>query len=105
MIVNPDRVTAQFEGAAIMSLGNTLYSSVSFKNGQAVESNFTDFLVARIDDHPETHVHIVPSSAPPGGVGEPGVPPVAAAIGNAIFKATGQRIRALPVDPKQLRSS
>jgi isoquinoline 1-oxidoreductase beta subunit len=104
-ILNPDRVTAQFEGAAIMGLGNTLFSSLSFKNGQVRETNFGDYLVARIDATPETHVHIVPSDAPPGGVGEPGVPPVSAAICNAIYAATGRRIRTLPVDPKQLATS
>jgi isoquinoline 1-oxidoreductase beta subunit len=67
--------------------------------------SLTDDQVARIDSTPETHVHIVPSSAPPGGVGEPGVSPVAAAICNAIFKATGRRIRSLPVDPAQLKSA
>jgi isoquinoline 1-oxidoreductase beta subunit len=104
-VVNPDRVLAQFEGAAVMSLSNTLLSSVTFRNGQAEQSNFTDFQVARLTDAPETHVHIVPSNAPPGGVGEPGVPPVAAAICNAIFRATGRRIRALPVDPAQLKAA
>ncbi|HYZ21781.1 MAG TPA: molybdopterin cofactor-binding domain-containing protein [Rhodopila sp.] len=101
-VLNPDRVIAQFEGAAIMSLSNTLYSSLSFKNGQVQETNFGDYQVARMDATPETHVHIVPSTAPPGGVGEPGVPPVSAAICNAIHAATGRRIRALPVDPQQL---
>ncbi len=105
LVLNPDRVTAQFEGAAIMGLGNTLYSSLSFKKGQVQETNFGDYLVPRIDATPETHVHIVPSSAPPGGVGEPGVPPISAAICNAIYAATGRRIRALPVDPQQLAST
>jgi isoquinoline 1-oxidoreductase subunit beta len=105
LVLNPERVTAQFEGAAIMGLGNALYSSVSFRNGRVEQANFGDYQVARIDSTPETHVHIVPSSAPPGGVGEPGVPPVAAAICNAIFKATGRRIRSLPIDPAQLKSA
>ncbi len=83
-----------------MTLGNALYSNITSKNGQAEQSNFSDYTVARIDGTPETHVYLVPSSAPPGGVGEPGVPPVAAAICNAIFAATGKRIRALPVDPR-----
>jgi isoquinoline 1-oxidoreductase beta subunit len=104
-VLNPDRVTAQFEGAAIMGLGNTLFSSLSFKNGQVQETNFGDYTVARIDSTPKTHVHLIPSDAPPGGVGEPGVPPVSAAICNAIYAATGRRIRTLPVDPKQLATS
>jgi isoquinoline 1-oxidoreductase beta subunit len=102
-IVNPDRVIAQFEGAVVMALGNTLYSELTFGQGAAEQSNFTDYRVARIDSVPETHVYIVPSAAPPGGVGEPGVPPTTAAICNAIFNATGTRIRALPVDSALLK--
>ena len=75
------------------------------KQGQVEQSNFSDYSVARTDITPETHVHIVASSAPPGGVGEPGVPPIAPALCNAIFAATGKRIRALPVDPAQLKTT
>jgi isoquinoline 1-oxidoreductase beta subunit len=102
-VINPDRVVAQFEGAVVMALGNTLYSELSFKNGAPEQSNFIDYRVARIDSVPETHVYIVPSNAPPGGVGEPGVPPTSAAICNAIFHATGKRIRALPVNTDLLK--
>jgi len=102
-VINPDRVVAQFEGAVVMGLGNTLYSEISFRDGASEQSNFTDYSVARIDSVPDTHIHIVPSSAPPGGVGEPGVPPVAAAICNAIYNATGKRVRTLPVDTSQLK--
>jgi isoquinoline 1-oxidoreductase subunit beta len=105
MVVNPDRVAAQFEGAAVMGLGNALYSSLTFTRGRAEQSNFTDYQVARIDATPETHVYVVRSEAPPGGVGEPGVPPVAAAICNAIFNAVGRRVRALPVDAATLTSA
>ena len=104
-VVHPDRVAAQFEGAAIMSLGNTLYSSLTFKQGQVEQSNFGDYQVPRIDATPETHVHVVQSNAPPGGVGEPGVPPVSAAICNAIFRAVGRRVRALPVGPEELKAT
>ena len=103
-IVNPERVRAQMEGATIMGIGNTLYGEITFKEGRPVQSNYTDYQVARIDAAPrELEVHIVPSTALPGGVGEPGVPPVAAALCNAIFAATGRRIRSLPV-AKQLAS-
>jgi len=105
LVVNPDRVRAQLEGAVIMGLGNALYGNITVKQGRIEQTNFGDYLVARIDNAPETHVHIVESSAPPGGVGEPGVPPIAPAICNAIFAATGKRIRALPVDPAQLKLS
>ena len=104
LVVNPDRVRAQMEGAVIMGLSNALYSNISIKRGEIQQSNFTDYLVARTDITPETHIRIVDSHAPPGGVGEPGVPPVAPALCNAIFAATGKRIRALPVDPHLLRA-
>jgi isoquinoline 1-oxidoreductase subunit beta len=105
LVVNPDRVQAQLEGAAIMAISNTLYSNITMRDGRTEQSNFPDYLVARIDAMPETHVHIVPSEAPPGGVGEPGVPPIAPAICNAIYAATGKRIRALPVDPGELKQA
>jgi isoquinoline 1-oxidoreductase subunit beta len=105
LVVNPDRVRAQFEGAAIMGISNALYSNISIKQGRIEQSNFGDYLVARTDITPETHVHIVESNAPPAGVGEPGVPPIAPAICNSIFAATGKRIRALPVDPGELKAT
>jgi isoquinoline 1-oxidoreductase beta subunit len=85
-----------------MGIGNTLYGEISFKEGRPIQSNYTDYQVARIDAAPrEFGVYLVPSKELPGGVGEPGVPPVAPALCNAIFAATGRRIRALPV-AKQL---
>jgi isoquinoline 1-oxidoreductase beta subunit len=105
LVVNPDRVRAQFEGAVIMGISNALYSNITVKQGRIEQTNFGDYLVARTDIAPETHVHIVESAAPPGGVGEPGVPPIAPAICNAIFAATGKRIRALPIDPAQLKAT
>lgn len=103
LVVNPDRVRAQFEGAVIMGISNALFSNISIKQGQIQQSNFTDYLVARTDITPDTRVHIVESNASPAGVGEPGVPPIAPALCNAIFAATGKRIRALPIDPAQLK--
>ena len=76
-VVNPDRVRAQLEGAAIMSIGNALYSHITVKNGSVEQSNYTDYLVPRIDITPETHVYFVENTHLPGGVGEPGVPPTA----------------------------
>ena len=68
LVVNPDRVRAQLEGAAIMAIGNTLYGNITFKQGRAQQSNFNDYLVARTDITPETHVYFVENDHPPGGV-------------------------------------
>ena len=103
LAVNPDRVRAQMEGAAIMGLSNALYSDITIRQGRIEQGNFTDYLVARMDITPETHVHIVRSEAPPGGVGEPGVPPIAPALCNAIYATTGKRIRQLPIASADLK--
>ncbi|MGD0152113.1 MAG: molybdopterin cofactor-binding domain-containing protein, partial [Xanthobacteraceae bacterium] len=105
LVVNPDRVRAQFEGAVIMGISNALLSNISIKQGRIEQSNFSDYLVARTDITPDTRVYIVESDAAPGGAGEPGVPPIAPALCNAIFAATGKRIRALPVDTAQLKTT
>jgi isoquinoline 1-oxidoreductase beta subunit len=102
--VNPERIQSQLEGAAIMGLSLAKHGEISFKNGRVVQGNFDDFPVVRIDESPVvTNVHIMPAPAdkPPSGVGEPGVPPFAPALINAIFAATGKRIRSLPIG-KQL---
>jgi len=98
LVVHPDRVKAQFEGAAVFGAGLTMSGEITAAEGRIKESNFNNYTVARIDDAPiETHVSIVGTDAPPAGVGEPGVPPIAPAICNAIFAATGKRIRELPI--------
>ena len=97
---NPERIRSQIEGAAVMGLSLAKYGEISFKNGRVQQSNFDGFQVARIDESPAiTHVHIVPAAieVPSSGVGEPGVPPFAPALCNAIFAATGKRIRRLPI--------
>lgn len=97
-IINPDRVRAQFEGAAVFGTSIALLGEITAQNGRIRQSNFHDYRVARMKEAPiETHVHIVPSTELPAGVGEPGVPPMVPAICNAIFAATGKRIRELPV--------
>ncbi|WP_291858182.1 molybdopterin cofactor-binding domain-containing protein [Bradyrhizobium sp.] len=104
--VNPERIESQIEGAAIMGLSLAKYGEITFKDGKVQQGNFDDFPVIRMDEAPLiTHVHIVPADAdaPPSGVGEPGVPPFAPALINAIFAATGKRIRALPIG-KQLET-
>jgi isoquinoline 1-oxidoreductase subunit beta len=98
--VHPERVRSQIEGAAVMGLTLAKYGEVTLKNGAVEQSNFNDFQLARIDESPlETRTHIVPHGleVPPSGVGEPGVPPFAPALCNAIFAATGKRIKQLPI--------
>jgi isoquinoline 1-oxidoreductase beta subunit len=99
--VNPDRVRSQLEGAVVMGLSLALTGEITFRKGRAEQDNFHMYQVMRMDAAPrEIHVHALPSndwSMPLGGVGEPGVPPVAPALCNAIFAATGKRIRQLPV--------
>jgi isoquinoline 1-oxidoreductase beta subunit len=102
--VNPERIESQIEGAAIMGLSLAKHGEITFKNGKVEQGNFDDFPVVRIDEAPLiTNVYIMPADAgePPSGVGEPGVPPFAPALINAIFAATGKRIRSLPIG-KQL---
>ena len=100
-VINPERVRAQLEGAVIQGIGVAMLGEISFKNGRSQQTNFDGFELIRMDAAPrEVKVHIVPSSdwnRPLGGVGEPGVPPVPPALTNAIFAATGKRIRRLPI--------
>ena len=96
--VHPERVRSQCEGAVIMSLSNALVSELSYANGRTVQRSLNDYKVLRMSVAPrEIHVHLVHAGGPIGGVGEPGVPPVAPALANAIFAATGKRIRSLPI--------
>ena len=99
--VNPERIRSQMEGAVVMGMGLALTSEITFKQGRAVQNNFDGYEVLRIDAAPKVvRVHLVPTGnwdGPLGGVGEPGVPPVAPAIANAIFAATGRRVRQLPI--------
>ena len=98
MVVNPERVRSQFEGAAVMASSIMLSGEISVADGRIRQSNFHDYPVARMNQAPyQTEVHIVESNELPGGVGEPGVPPCVPALTNAIFAATGKRIRELPL--------
>jgi isoquinoline 1-oxidoreductase beta subunit len=95
--VNPDVVHAQMEGGIGFGLGAALSSEITLQEGRVVQSNFHDYQVLRLGEMPQVEVHIVPSTAAPSGVGEPGVPPIAPAVANAFFGLTGQRVRQLPI--------
>ena len=98
LVVNPEITRAQFEGAAVFGTSVAKTGEITATKGAINQSNFSDYPVARINEAPyQTNVYIVDSSAPPAGVGEPGVPPFVAAFGNAIYAATGKRIRELPI--------
>ncbi len=97
LIVNADRVRSQMEGAFVFAMSSAMHGELTWKRGATVQTNFHDYRLVRMAEAPrKIHVEIVRSDRPPGGVGEPGVPPVAPAIANAIFAATGKRIRRFP---------
>lgn len=102
--IHPERVRAILEGAVMYGISLTLRSQLTIKNGTAVETNFDTYKVARIGDTPDTHIYIASSNASPGGVSAPAIPVIAPAICNAIFAATGKRVRALPVNPNDLKT-
>ncbi|MEJ1160077.1 xanthine dehydrogenase family protein molybdopterin-binding subunit [Prosthecomicrobium sp. N25] len=98
--VNPDRIRSQIEGACVMGHSLAMFGEITFEAGRVQQGNFDDYQIARMADAPrETRVHLVSQDfdVPPGGIGEPGVPPYAPALANAIFAATGKRIRSLPI--------
>ena len=97
LAVNPDVVRAQMEGGIGYGLAAALFGEITIKDGAPVQSNFNDYRVLRINEMPAVEVHIVPSDAKPTGVGEPGVPPIAPAVANALAMATGRRLRRLPL--------
>ncbi|MEK9990420.1 MAG: molybdopterin cofactor-binding domain-containing protein, partial [Halieaceae bacterium] len=95
--VNPDIVRAQMEGGVVYGLTAALHGALHLENGAIVESNFHDYPILRMNESPEIDVIIIDSGTEPTGVGEPGLPPIAPAVANAVFKATGQRLRSLPL--------
>jgi isoquinoline 1-oxidoreductase beta subunit len=97
MTANPDIVKRQIESAVVYGLTAALYGKITFKDGQVQQSNFHDYRMLRMNQMPKVEVYIVPSKEAPGGIGEPGTPPIAPAVANAIFAATGKRIRKLPI--------
>jgi isoquinoline 1-oxidoreductase beta subunit len=101
-VVDPDGVRAQVEGAVVYGLSAALKGAITIAEGRVQQGNFDAFDVLRIDEMPEVEVHLVPSTANPTGIGEPGLPPVAPAVANAIFALTGRRLRRLPIRPEDL---
>ncbi|HEY6554901.1 MAG TPA: xanthine dehydrogenase family protein molybdopterin-binding subunit [Vicinamibacteria bacterium] len=102
--INPDVVRAQMEGGIGFGLGAALYGEITLDKGRVVQSNFHDYRSLRIDDMPTVEVHIVPSSEAPTGVGEPGVPCIAPAVANAMFRLTGKRVYRLPFASQEARA-
>jgi isoquinoline 1-oxidoreductase beta subunit len=103
MVVNPDTVAAQMQGGIVFGLTAALKAEATIKNGRVQQSNFHDYPILRIDEMPVIEVYIVPSDSKPSGIGEMGVPPIAPAIANAVYAATGKRIRHIPIKPEDLK--
>jgi isoquinoline 1-oxidoreductase beta subunit len=104
-VVNPDTVRAQIEGAVIFGITAALYGEITLKNGRVDQANFDTYQILRLNEAPVVEVQIVQSFEPPGGMGEAGTSAIVPAVTNAIFAATGKRLRKLPVDAAQLKSS
>jgi len=102
-VVNPDTVQAQVQGAVIFGVSAALFGQVTLKGGRVEQTNFDTYRVLRMNEAPAIEVHIVKNTEPPGGMGEPGTSAIVPAVTNAIFAATGRRLRTLPVDPAELK--
>jgi len=103
-IVNPDTVVAQIESGVIFGLGAALWNEITFDGGRVQQSNFNDYRVMRMNEAPAIEVHMIASSDSPGGIGEPGTAAIAPALTNAIYAATGKRLRKLPVAAGELKA-
>jgi CO/xanthine dehydrogenase Mo-binding subunit len=104
-VVNPDTVRAQIQGAIIFGITAALYGEITLKDGRVEQTNFDSYQILRMNEAPAIEVHIVQSSEPPGGMDETGTSAIVPAVINAIFAASGKRLRKLPIDTTQLKSS
>jgi isoquinoline 1-oxidoreductase beta subunit len=102
-VINPDTVQAQIQSAIIFGITAALHGQITLKNGRVEQSNFHDYQMLRINEAPAIEVHIVQSSEPPGGMGECGTSAIVPAVANAIFAATGKRLRKMPIDNAALK--
>jgi len=102
-VVNPDTVQAQIQSAVIFGITAALYGEITVKNGRVVQTNFDTYQILRMNEAPAIEVHIVRSAEPPGGMGEAGTSAIAPAVTNAVFAATGKRLRKLPIDTTALK--
>jgi CO/xanthine dehydrogenase Mo-binding subunit len=102
--VNPGNIKAQVEGGIVFGLTAALKAETTIQDGRVQQSNFDDYPILRLDEMPQIDVHIVESDRPPSGMGEMAVPPIAPAVANAVFAATGMRIRHVPIRPVDLGS-
>jgi isoquinoline 1-oxidoreductase beta subunit len=102
-VINPDTVEAQIQGAVMFGITAALYGEITVKDGRIEQGNFDTYPILRLDEAPAVEVHIIHTPAAPGGMGEAGTSAIAPAMTNAIFAATGKRLRRLPIDPVALR--
>jgi len=101
--VNPDTIVAQIESGVVFGASAALWNEITFDRGRVQQNNFNDYRVMRINEAPRIEVHIIQSTDSPGGIGEPGTSAIAPALTNAIFAATGKRIRKLPINMDELK--
>jgi len=102
--VNPDTIRAQIQSAVMFGITAALHGEITLKDGRVEQSNFHDYQILRLNEAPAVEVHIVESREAPGGMGEAGTSCIVPAVTNAIFAATGKRLRKLPIDPAQLKA-